>query len=169
MNNKLLIIALMAVLMLSINACSNDETAREANELLVQRYFYEAMNQGDFDLADEIIASDFVKHNNNLTSLGRGPVLLKQAIKSHIENNTEYKFVIEEIISEGDKVTVRWVWRSKNKKYGDLKKVVTPGISIFRIEEGKIAELWQAFDLLSFYEQVGVIQNPVNVNSSNGE
>lgn len=125
------------------------------NSEVVRRYFEEAINQGNMDIADHLVATNFVKHNNDITSVVTGPELLRTAIRTHKENNTDYRFVIQDIYATNDKVTVRWIWHSTNIKYGTPREVISQGISIFRLEDGKISELWQAFDIQGFNKQLG--------------
>lgn len=135
--------------------CANRFSRGHDHKRLVRLYFEEGINQGNVNVADEILASNFVKYNNGAKSEEVGPDVLKQAITSHITNNTEYKFHIEDLLAEGDKVAVRWQWRSINVKYGKPKEVISQGISIFYFEDGKIEELWQAFDVWTFNKQLG--------------
>ena len=69
---------------------------------------------------------------------------------------------MEEVRAEGEKVVVRWTARGTHR--GELmgipptgKQVVTSGISILRIANGKIAEQWDIFDNLGMLQQMGVI------------
>jgi predicted ester cyclase len=72
---------------------------------------------------------------------------------------------IEDLIAEGDKVVARW--RSHATHQGDYmgiapsgKEVEFTGISVYRIEEGKIAESWTVEDQLGLMRQIGAIPEP---------
>jgi predicted ester cyclase len=69
---------------------------------------------------------------------------------------------IEDLIAEGDKVVARW--RSRATHRGDYmgipptgKEVEFTGISVYRIEEGKIAESWTVEDQLGLMRQIGAV------------
>ena len=69
---------------------------------------------------------------------------------------------IEDMIAEGDKVAVRYTGTGTHK--GELmgipatgKQIAVTGIEIIRIAGGKMVERWEAFDNLSFMQQLGVI------------
>jgi predicted ester cyclase len=73
--------------------------------------------------------------------------------------------IIEDLIAEGDKVVARW--RSRATHQGDYmgiapagKEVEFTGISVYRIEEGKIAESWSVEDQLGLMRQIGAIPEP---------
>jgi predicted ester cyclase len=71
-------------------------------------------------------------------------------------------FVIDDIVAEDDKVTVRSTWEGTHKgQYFGIaptgKKVTQPGISIYRITGGKLIEMWSAFDQLGLMQQLGAI------------
>jgi predicted ester cyclase len=72
---------------------------------------------------------------------------------------------IEDIIAEGDKVVARW--RSHATHQGEYmgtpptgKEVEFTGISVYRIEEGKIAESWTVEDQFGLMRQIGAIPEP---------
>ena len=72
---------------------------------------------------------------------------------------------IEDLIAEGDKVVARW--RSRATHRGDYmgiapssKEVEFTGISVYRIEEGKIAESWTVEDQFGLMRQIGAIRDP---------
>jgi predicted ester cyclase len=71
----------------------------------------------------------------------------------------------EDTVVEGDKVLVRW--RSTGTHEGELmgipptgRRVTMTGFDLFRIEGGKIAEMWQEADRLGLLQQLGVILPP---------
>lgn len=136
-------------------SCNSDKNAEETNLALVKNYF-KAINSGDTLSVDNLVSANFTKINNDKLSDKKGYILFKESIKSHIKNNKVYKFIIEDIIAGNNKVTVRWQWESINIKPGGEKPVISKGISIFEIQEGKIDKLWQAFDLLGFNNQLEI-------------
>ncbi len=145
----------MLPLIVIITSCNSDSTKEEANVELVKKYYY-AVNNKDTSSADNFVSANFTKINNDKVADQKGPILLSESIKDHMENNTEYKFTIDDIYSNKNKVTVRWRWESINIRYGEEKRVTSQGISVFEIKNGKIDVLWQAFDLLGFNRQLGI-------------
>ena len=69
---------------------------------------------------------------------------------------------IEDTIAEGDKVVVRFTARGTHT--GELmgipatnKSIKVGGIAIFRVVNGKVAEVYEQFDEMSMMQQIGVI------------
>jgi len=156
----------LATLML-LQACGSKITEEEKNKALVLQY-YEAINLGRSDFAENIIADNFVKINNNESSEKRGPIVFIEAIENHKKNNIDYQFTVEDMIAEKNKVSVRWAWKSTNIKYDRPREVVSQGISIFEIDDCKIVKLWQGFDVLGFNKQLGFkFKSPLEPDSTN--
>jgi predicted ester cyclase len=70
--------------------------------------------------------------------------------------------VIEDMVAEGDKVAARCSVRAKHE--GEfLGRVATgspvefTGITIVRIDKGKIVEAWNNFDFMTLHRQVGLL------------
>jgi predicted ester cyclase len=58
-------------------------------------------------------------------------------------------------------------WTVNAKQIGDFlgipatgKSYTIPGIDIYRVQDGKMAEHWHVVDLLSMLQQVGAIPSP---------
>ena len=72
----------------------------------------------------------------------------------------DLKFIPEDIIAEGNKVVTRWTaYGTHRAKFQGIfptnKQVVFTGITISRIENGKIVEDWEEVDQLNFTQQFG--------------
>ena len=72
------------------------------------------------------------------------------------------KFIVDDVIAEGDKVAVRH--RLQGTHQAELqgipatgKQVEIGGIVIFRIENGMVAEAWLNADLMGMMQQLGVV------------
>ncbi len=74
----------------------------------------------------------------------------------------DWQLKIDEMIAEGDRVMVRWTFSGtqQGEYYGlppTNRFVSYTGINIFRIEEGKIAEVRDIYDRLWLWQQLGVL------------
>ena len=57
------------------------------------------------------------------------------------------------MVAEDDMVLVRWSFSGTQKALGKSVKLI--GMSLYRLEDGKIAEAWNAFDELAAVIQLG--------------
>jgi len=138
----------------------------EENKILVRRYFEEAPHNPD--VCDEIFASSFLFHTLQHASI------TQQATESNPQSekaayawlalvwSPNWRMTVDEMIAEGDRVMVRWTFLGTHEgEYLGLpathKKVTYSGINIFRIENGKIAEIWDITDRLWLWQQLGVL------------
>jgi len=76
--------------------------------------------------------------------------------------SSDWHFTVDELIGENDRVMVRWTFYGTHQ--GELsglpptnRQVVYSGINIFRIVEGKIAEIWDISDRLWMWQQLGLL------------
>jgi len=149
-------ITLLILIISFLVGCNEIENCKRSDNIkIVKQFFEEGHNSHNLNIADKIIADNFVKFNNGRKSLGQGPQVLKDAINMHINNNSKFRFNIGEMICEDEKVAVKWRWEAINTKFGRPVEVTSEGMSIFYIKNNKIEKLWQIFDLYDFYTAVG--------------
>src|SRR5829696_6224330 len=125
----------------------------EENKALVRREQEELWNHiGNLDAAAELFAAGEVE-------------AAKQEAADFRRGFPDVISTIEDLIAEGDKVVARW--RSRATHRGDYmgippsgKEVQFIGISVYRIEEGKIAESWTVEDQFGLMRQIGAIREP---------
>ncbi len=135
----------------------------EENKTIVRR-FEELFNEKQVDRADEFVAPDYIDHG---ALPGQAPGLdgAKQKWAMYIAAIPDLRVPIEDMVAEGDKVVVRWT--AEGTQRGELlgipptgKRLRFSGISIYRLAEGKVAEVWEQFDRLGLMQQLGVIPTP---------
>jgi predicted ester cyclase len=77
----------------------------------------------------------------------------------------DLRVTIDDMIAEGDRVALRWTTSGTQRGALDTplgvappsnRPVSIPGINIFRIAGGKIAEEWIVWDTLGSAQQVGL-------------
>ncbi len=135
----------------------------EAKKALARRYFEDAPYNPD--TCDEIFAPKVLFHalvrtdKPEITSSPKGE---KEAYAKLKSVWGDLRIKIDEVIAEGDRVVV--VWTSTSVHQGEYqgmpatgKQVINRGINIFRIENGRIAEVWDTWDRLGVWQQLGVL------------
>ena len=133
----------------------------EENKAIARRLFEGVWNQGKLDVADEILAADYVFHAPVPREV-RGPEGFKQFVSMYRTAFPDVQYTIEDQIAEGDKVVTRWTCTGTHT--GELMgipptgvQVTVTGIVIGRIAGGKIVEDWGNWDALGMLQQLGVV------------
>lgn len=130
----------------------------EENKALVRRFFEVGPSRGDLAAADELLALNFALHTPLPSPPGiQGMNDVITACRAAFEH---LDVTVEDMVAEGDRVAARFTARGVHK--GAFmgfepagKSVTMTGIEIFRIENGKIAELWGEANLLGVMGQLG--------------
>jgi len=122
----------------------------EENKALVRREQEELWNgTGNLDAAQELFVPEQAK-------------AAKQEAADFRQGFPDVVSTIEDLIAEGDKVMARWRARATHQgEYMGIpptgKEVEFTGISVYRIEAGKIAESWNVEDELGLMRQIGAV------------
>ena len=131
----------------------------EDNKAHVRRGF-EAVNQKNLAVYDELLAPDVVFHNASTTM--QGLEAYKQFLSMYMTAFPDLLFTIEDMIAEGDTVVARFTTRGTHQ--GNLmgipptgKQMSGTGMFIDRIVNGKGIEQWFNTDDLGLLQQIGVI------------
>jgi len=133
----------------------------EKNKEVVKQY-YERGSKGDTSVIDEFTTKDFVLH-----TMGAGRNMDREALKQFVSNRRisfpDLSETIEDMIAEGDKVSVRVTVRgTQTEQYHTIaptgESTTTTRFTIYRLEGGKIAESWTLHDRFGMYQQLGVIK-----------
>jgi steroid delta-isomerase-like uncharacterized protein len=130
------------------------------NKALIQRYVRDISNQQNLAAVDELVALEYLHHSDSGVSFAlRGPALVRSHAEALNAAFAHQRWTIEDLIAEGNKVVYRWrVTAVHQGEYLGMaatgKAVSVIGISIMRIEQGKIAERWGSADLLGLMEQL---------------
>jgi steroid delta-isomerase-like uncharacterized protein len=137
------------------------KTTPEQNKALIRRFCEEVWNCGRFDSAMAIFATDYVRHDlrpGNPVSGPEGQMRIATDFRSAFPDLT---MTVDLMIAEGDMVVVRWTTKGTHTgQWGKVlptgKHATFSGVNIFRIENGKVAELWNHRDDLGLMQQLGV-------------
>jgi steroid delta-isomerase-like uncharacterized protein len=133
--------------------------SRDENIALVRRFFSVGPSGGDLDSADDLLASDFILHVPIASSPGvQGMNEIISSCRAAFEH---LDVTLEDVVAEDDRVAVRFTARGVHKGafMGLLatgKSITMTGIEIFRIEDGRIKELWGEANLLGLLGQLGI-------------
>jgi steroid delta-isomerase-like uncharacterized protein len=142
-----------------------EKAMSEKNKSLVKQ-IVEIFNTGDLSAVDEIFSPDFVLHNPAYPEEVRGPAGVKRYVETVRAAFPDIEIKIIDMVAEGEKVakhfkmsgTQQGEWlgiHPTNKRFSmDL------AISIYRFSEGKLVELWMAYDDMTTARQLGLLPAP---------
>ena len=137
----------------------------EENKALARRLVEELYGQGNLDIVDEIVDSNYVGHDPASPQGIRGPEGAKQFASMYLNAFSDVQATVEDLIAEGDKVVTRW--RGVGTHQGELmgipptgNRAVLTGITISRFANGKLVEDWTNSDTLGMLQQLGVVPPP---------
>jgi steroid delta-isomerase-like uncharacterized protein len=136
----------------------------EENKAIVRR-FWDVWEQGNIDLVDEVLASNYVNHTPATPEQPTGPEGVKAVVSMFRSAMPDLRVVVEDMIAEGDKVAVRYTLEGTHE--GELFGVPPTGqrlsiksIAVERVSDGKIREHWRVTDSLGMMQQLGVVPEP---------
>ena len=142
--------------------CDNEIVERN-KELTLK--MMEAWGKGDFETYKALLAPDFRFH---YPSNNPNPMSVEDLIdfaKMYRKAIADISWSLEEIIAAEDKIVMRFIERGTH--VGEFmgvpatdNKYETSGILISRIENGKVAEQREDFDMLGLMQQLGMELKP---------
>lgn len=134
----------------------------QQNKDLVRRYVENVLNQGDLAEADELVAPDAVMYHAGAPGPIRGLDAIKLFVSAFRASFPDLRSPLEDMVAEGDRVMVRFTWSGTQQ--GDFqgipptgRRFTVTGSGLYRIQDGKIAEVWAEFDTLALLTQLGVM------------
>jgi predicted ester cyclase len=121
----------------------------ELNKAIIQRYF-EAYNNKNEAIFDEIIAPDYIDHGNS----GRGIAGAKNDLKFSLDKFSDINYTTEAIIASAaypDLVGTYWKGSltpnvTTSETLQSSKIIEYTGVSIYRIQNGKMVETWHVVE-----------------------
>lgn len=172
MKTKLLLIALIFVLIGCQDQSEKDELEKyrtqskieEQNKEIAKEVFA-AIDKNDFSQLKVLLADNYVMIAPGLAQ----PITrdqLFELIKAHYTSFPDWTHTIEDMITEGNKVSLKTVEHGTHKTvYEGIaptgKEAGMVGAHIITIENGKVVEAWAMNDNLGFMTQLGMELKPV--------
>ena len=117
---------------------------------LARKALEQVCARGDMELARDCYAADFVDHVNAVDLHGREGIRKSTDLYRALFDDLQIRVVDQ--VSEGDRVVSRWVLTGSNRG----RPAELSGITISRLEGGRIVEDWTALDSLELLRQLGL-------------
>ncbi len=136
----------------------------DTNSAIVRRFFEVGPSSGDIAAADALLHPDFSLHVP-LPTPGPGIEEMNNVITACRAAFDGLHVTVEEIVAEGDLVTARFTARGVHSgEFMGLpptgRAIIMTGIEIFRMQDGRIAELWGEANLMGLMQQLGILPTP---------
>jgi len=133
------------------------------NKVLIRKWFEEVWNKGRASAIDDLASSQAVVHG--LTSEPLNLAAFKQFHAAYRNAFPDIKMQVDDVISEGEKIAVRWSGTGTHSGDGlgfpaSGNAVRFSGMLIVRVDNGKMIEGWNAIDELGLLQQIGAINLP---------
>ena len=137
----------------------------EQNKKIERRLLEEVYGNGNLDLIDDLVATDFVGHGTSTDGGDQGRDAYRAFVVAMRTAFPDLHFTIEHQIAEGDKVVTRF--RAEGTHLGPFqgmpptgKKGELSGTIIDRVAGGQVVECWSNTDDLGLLQQLGAIPAP---------
>jgi steroid delta-isomerase-like uncharacterized protein len=139
-------------------------SSAEESKAIVLRFFEEAINGHDVPALDRFCSEEYVWHgaedeSEELPEV-RGLPEFKKLVQAFLTAFPDFHTDIRDVVADHDRVAVRYVEGGTHASdfigvTASHKRVIWPGIGIFRVEDGKIAEEWFQSAIVSKIEEGG--------------
>ena len=130
------------------------------NKALVQRFYDEVWDRGNFEFAHEVFLDDYVRHDLRLTPAGHGAAGQAAIAAGFRAAFPDARWHVDLLFAEGDFVAARWTATGTFRgPWGSVEPTGKPvefsGVNLYRFRDGKVAEIWNHRDDLGLMQQVG--------------
>lgn len=137
----------------------------EQNKTAALRIPLEVFSKGDLDVADEVMAADYIEHAVVPPGLPPGVAGLKLFVSAFRAAFPDFQYTVEDVIAEEDKVVVRLTAHgTQTGEFAGLpasnKQATWSEIHITDMANGKVVEHWVVQDQLGMMQQLGFIPAP---------
>lgn len=137
------------------------------NKSITRKVYEEGLSQGRFEVP---YTADFVGHGGrNTFTHADGMAEAKGWRKAF----PDLAITVEKQVAERDLVAVHWTARGTNTGAGNGlpatgRAVEITGTTLFRMDDGRIAEEWTCANSLGLMKQLGLLPTPAAVPATNG-
>jgi len=146
---------------------TSGSTAVQAEDLasFARRFTNVVYNERQREKIPDFVHAEFVDHSPGAPADARGPEYVARQYDGTFGAFPDLRFTVEDVITEGDKAVIRWVSHATftgqlGSVHGNGQASTVHGISIFRIQDGKIIESWDLVDRLAMLRQAGFKLEP---------
>ncbi len=132
----------------------------DVNKAVVQRLYDDLFNRARLAVADELVAVGGISHAAS-PGTPAGPDGMRQAVALLRAAFPDGRYIIEDLIGEGDRLAARLVFRGTHHgPYRGIpatgRRVVQAQVHVLRLAGGQVVEHWAVRDDLGLLHQLGI-------------
>lgn len=135
------------------------KTMEQENKDFIRTWTEDFWNKQNIAVYDNYFTADFIIHHADGDQNREQDKKMCQAFFTAFP---DMHFTLDDLVAEGDKVAM--IWNANCTHKGEFmgipatgNRIEFKGIDVFRIANGKIAEIWASMDKLGMMQQLGVI------------
>lgn len=137
----------------------------EVDTGLFDRVWKEAFENGELDVIDELVPSEYVLHTPGSPEPIRGSDAFKQYVSGYSEAFPDLSVTIDDRIVAEDAVVERFRMRGTHE--GEFRGIPptgnaidVTGIIVHYMEDGRAVEDYSEFDSMDLMQQLGIVEPP---------
>lgn len=160
--------ALILTIIALFSAPADAREGKMDNKQIVRAIYEDYINRRQLDRLNELFSADYAGPQGQT-----GPSAFAANVASLLRGFPDIKFTLEDVIAEGDRVVVRWMWQGTHD--GDFrgyaptgKRARSTGTVIYQFKDGKITRSWLETDRLGVLQQIGIIPADLGVPARRG-
>jgi steroid delta-isomerase-like uncharacterized protein len=135
----------------------------DENKAVVRRIFEDVLSGGDFDAIAELFGPNLVVHHPDVPYETRGQDGIRERLRGPRTAFPDLDCQIHDLFAEGDRVAIRYTVRGTNT--GEImgaeptgKQFELEAQAIYRLEGGRVVEIWEAWNVLGLMQQLGMAE-----------
>lgn len=122
-----------------------------ANAALMRRYYDEVFNRRNLGFLRAHLHPEVVGHGPGADDVVHGAEEVVAFSAYVYEVYDDYRLTVDDVVAEGDRVVVRGSVTALHRPTG--RRVRFFGITIYRLEDGRVREYWRAYDRHDLYDR----------------
>lgn len=138
------------------------DTTVDSNEVQMRRIYDEVVTGGNIDLLDELMAEDYVEHEE-LPGFAPNRTGAKQFFAALRQAFPDVTITVEDLLAVGETVAVRVTLRGTHR--GEFmgvastgRRVEVAGMDFVKFADGKAVEHWGVLDTMAMMVQLGAVE-----------
>jgi steroid delta-isomerase-like uncharacterized protein len=134
--------------------------SEESNASLVRRFYDEVWAKGNLDVADDVFADEYERHDLRAGDPSPGPEGQKEIAAAFRAAFPDLTWDVDFVLADDDFVAGRWTATGTHLgAWADVeptgRTMRFSGINVFRFSDGKVVEIWNHRDDLGLMQQLG--------------